>query len=105
MFDWLLFTVLLLVGLSLWLRVQSYRSSINGVETKVSPISLAVQDLVATSGGIYVAIIALTSFLKLDMPDKVSLLRASVDPLALSAIGLAVAQPIVIKIFNKIVGR
>jgi hypothetical protein len=102
---WLLIILLLLTGLSLWLRLLRYRDTAAAVETRASPLSLAVQELVATSGGIYLAIVALTSFLKLEMPDRVSLLTTTVDPLALTAIGIAIVQPVVIKIFNKILSR
>lgn len=97
----LLFLLLFLAGLSLWLKLRCYRESIGGVDTKASPLSLAVQELVATAGGVYLAMLALTSFLKLDMPERVSLLQAAVDPLALTAIGLAIIQPVVIRIFQK----
>lgn len=99
----LVFVAILLAVLacSLWLRTKQYRDDIFGVETRASPLSLAVQELVATAGGVYLAIVALTSFLKMDMPDKVSLMQVSVDPLALTAIGLALIQPIVSRLFWK----
>jgi hypothetical protein len=97
----LLAVLLVLLACSLWLRVRQYRDDIFGVETRASPLSLAVQELVATAGGVYLAIIALTSFLKMDMPDKVSLMQVSVDPLALTAIGLALLQPLVSRLFWK----
>ncbi|HMM21619.1 MAG TPA: hypothetical protein PKA10_12950 [Selenomonadales bacterium] len=99
-YGWI-FGLLILVGVSLWFRVRLRRDTVSGVETTVSPLSLAVQELVATAGGVYLAIVALTSFLKLETPDKVTLLQASVDPLALTAIGLALVQPIVIRIYHK----
>lgn len=93
--------LLILVGCSLWLRVRRYRDDIFGVETRASPLSMAVQELMATAGGVYLAIVALTSFLKMDMPDRVSLMQVSVDPLALTAIGLALVQPLVGRLFWK----
>jgi hypothetical protein len=36
------------IGLSLWLRVRHYRGTLDGVQTKQSPFSVAVQDLVGT---------------------------------------------------------
>lgn len=101
----LLIILLVLTGLSLCLRLLSYRDSACPVETRASPLSTAVQELVATAGGIYLAILALTSFVKLDMPEKVTLMSATVDPLALMAIGIAIIQPVVIKILNKILSR
>jgi hypothetical protein len=90
-----------LIVWSLWLRVRHYRDSVAGVETKSSPVAMAVQELVATAGGVYLAIVALTSFLKLDMPDKVSLLAVGVDPLAVSAIILAIVQPLFYRLYLK----
>ena len=101
----LLLILLGLIVLSLWLRVRHYRDSVAGVETKSSPVALAVQELVATAGGVYLAIVALTSFLKLDMPDKVSLMAVAVDPLAVTAIVLAIVQPVFSRLFLKIMHK
>lgn len=101
----LLVVFLVLIGLSLWLRVRHYRDSIAGVETKPSPVALAVQELVATAGGVYLAIVALTSFLKLDMPDRVSLMAVDADPLAVTAIVLAIVQPVFTRLFYKMTHR
>jgi hypothetical protein len=101
---WLPSFLLLLAGGSLWIRVKDYRtSSVN--ETKTSPLSLAVQDLVAAAGGIYIAIFTLTSFIKLDMPEKITLFQTSVDPLAFSAVGMAIIQPLFFKAINKLIRR
>lgn len=94
--------LLALLGWSLWLRVRQHRDDIFGIETKSSPVSLAVQELVATAGGVYLAMLALTSFLKMDMPDKVSLAQVAVDPLALASIGLAIVQPFASRLYWKI---
>lgn len=101
----LLVIFLVLIGLSLWLRVRHYRDSVAGIETKPSPVALAVQELIATAGGVYLAIVALTSFLKLDMPDKVSLLAVAVDPLAVTAIVLAIVQPVFTRLYYKMTHR
>ncbi|MDT8901353.1 hypothetical protein [Anaeroselena agilis] len=101
----LVLVLLGLIVLSLWLRVRFNRDSVAGVETKSSPVALAVQELVATAGGVYLAIVALTSFLKLDMPDKVSLMAVAVDPLAVTAIVLAIVQPLFSRLFLKILHK
>lgn len=92
-----------LTGISLWLRVAGYRALAHGdgVENKTSPLSRAIQDLVATAGGIYLAVIALTSFLRLDIPDKVTVFSVAMDPLAVSALSAAVIQPFIVRLFNK----
>jgi len=103
---WLMAILLLFVWFSLWLRMRGYRVKNGGdIEPRMTPLSMAVQELVATSGGIYLAIIALTSFLKLDMPERITILQATVDPLALGAITLALVQPLVAIIAKKLIGR
>lgn len=101
----LLLVLLGLIVLSLWLRVRLRRDSVAGVETKSSPVAAAIQELVATAGGVYLAIVALTSFLRLDMPDKVSLMAVAVDPLAVTAIVLAIVQPLFSRLFLKILHK
>ncbi len=101
----LLLVLLGLIVLSLWLRVRLRRDSVAGVETKSTPVAAAIQELIATAGGVYLAIVALTSFLKLDMPDKVSLMAVAVDPLAVTAIALAIVQPIFSRLFLKILHK
>ena len=101
----LLVIFIVLIGLSLWLRVRHHRDSVAGIETRSSPVAVAVQELVATAGGVYLAIVALTSFLKLEMPDRVSLMAVSVDPLAVTAILLAVVQPVFTRLYYKIIHK
>ncbi|MDR3563561.1 MAG: hypothetical protein P4N59_19295 [Negativicutes bacterium] len=102
----LLILIVILTGVSLWLRVVNSRHNIsNGVDTRVSPLSVAIQELVGTAGGIYLAVIALTSFLKLDVPEKVTFLQITFDPLAFSAIGAAIAQPIITRAVIKLISR
>ncbi|MDR7865520.1 MAG: hypothetical protein RIN56_01820 [Sporomusaceae bacterium] len=101
----LLLVLLALIVLSLWLRVRLRRDSVAGVETKSSPVAAALQELIATAGGVYLAIVALTSFLRLDMPEKVSLMAVAVDPLAVTAIVLAIVQPLFSRLFLKILHK
>jgi protein-S-isoprenylcysteine O-methyltransferase Ste14 len=68
---------------------------------KSSPFSVAVVDLVATAGGIYVALIALVNFLKMDVPPLVQIGGTKIEPLAALALFLAVVQPFVQRILNK----
>lgn len=99
----LVLLLLILVGLSLWLRIIHYRTAVENIETRSSPLSAAVQELVATAGGIYLAVIALTSFLKLEMPEKVDFLQVSLDPLALGSISIAIIQPLITRVINKFI--
>ena len=101
----LMLCVLLLLCLcltwSIWLRQRRFREVMQNVEMKVSPVSLAVQELVATAGGVYLSLIMLVSFLKLAIPEKVLLFEVSLDPLACTSICLAVVQPLFYKVFTK----
>ncbi|MGI6589008.1 MAG: hypothetical protein ACOX2N_09690 [Peptococcia bacterium] len=67
-----------------------------------SPASLAIAELVAVAGGIYLALILLTSFLKISMPERLVFFDWSVDYLAAIAIILALLQPICLAIYYKI---
>ena len=102
---WLLAILAFCTGISLWLRIKYYRKNITDVASQASPLSVAIQGLITTAGGIYLALIGLTSFLKLDIPDKVTLLQVNLDPLALSSIGAAIVQPIFLRLFNKLLSR
>lgn len=102
MYYWAILAFLfILVAWSLWMRICHLRKSIESVDIKPSPFSAAVQDLVATAGGVYLSIIALVSFLKLDLPEKMQLAGVAFDPIALLAIVIAVTQPLWRKLFSK----
>jgi len=102
---WLLVILALCTAISLWLRIKYYRKNITEVASQSSPLSMAIQGLITTAGGIYLALIGLTSFLKLDIPDKVTILQVNLDPLALSSIGAAIVQPLFLRLFNKFLSR
>ncbi|MDD2212401.1 MAG: hypothetical protein PHS83_00885, partial [Clostridia bacterium] len=57
---------------------------------------------VAVAGGIYLALILLTSFLKISMPERLVFFDWSVDYLAAIAIVLALFQPIFLALYYKI---
>jgi hypothetical protein len=80
-----------LIAWSVWVRICNLRA-VDPAKVKSTPFSAAVQELVATAGGVYLSLIALVSFLRLDVPEKVTL-GVSFDPLALLAICVAVTQP------------
>lgn len=99
---WIL-VMILLSGLahSVRLRMRRYRQSVTA-EPKVSLISLAIQELVAIAGGVYVSLIMFVSFLKITVPEKVWIGAVEVDPLALLAICLGIVQPIITNIMKKV---
>jgi len=69
-------------------------------ETIPGAISQWLTYLVGMAGGIYISLIALTSFLKIAFPETVYILGVSVDPLAILSLLLALIQPWLIKFFN-----
>lgn len=97
--------VLLLIGsaitASLWLRTSHIRRQLDAAGASPSPLSQAIQELVGTAGGIYLSMVALISFLKIDIPERITVFHVAFDPLAFIAIAIAVAQPIVIRLFYK----
>ena len=107
MYNWfLLLIVIAFCSLSIYVRIVNYRSAkaaspIDGLDVKNSPLSTVVQELIATAGGIYLSLIMLVSFLKIELPEKISVGIISLDPLAFTSIGLAIIQPFIISIFFK----
>lgn len=101
--------VLLFIGLaiivSLWLRTNHICRQLDATGASPSPLSQAIQELVGTAGGIYLSMIALISFLKIDIPERIAIINVSFDPLAFIAIAIAVVQPIIIRLFQKKVGK
>lgn len=98
--SWLvLLLVLITLASSVWQRMKYLRKTLDGNDLKVSPLSLAIQELVAISGSIYLSLVMLVSFLKLNIPTTIMIFDFSIDPLALLAISLAIIQPLVLALF------
>jgi hypothetical protein len=89
------------LAFSLFIRMQRRRQGISS-EVKASPFSLALQELVSTAGGVYLSLIMLTSFLKLDIPEIVGFYGVGFDPLAGIAMGVAIFQPLCAFVFYKV---
>ena len=109
MYTWatLVLVVLIIMG-SVWMRVCDFRISLDNipkVEPKASPFSTAIQNLVATAGGVYLSLVMIVSFLKLDIPEKITISIIAFDPLAMTAVVVAVIQPFFYWIFDLIVSR
>ncbi|WP_378952440.1 hypothetical protein [Pelosinus sp. sgz500959] len=103
MFAWLvLLLVILVLALSVWQRIRYFRKTIDENNLKASPLSLAIQELISISGGIYLSLLMLVSFLKLNVPETIILFEFSIDPLAFSAIGLAIIQPVFLTLYHGI---
>ncbi|WP_094607555.1 hypothetical protein SPSIL_023650 [Sporomusa silvacetica DSM 10669] len=104
MYTWATLVLIILVVMgSVWLRVCRLRMSLDNtphIEPKTSPFSNAVQDLVATAGGVYLSLVMIVSFLKLELPERITISIITFDPLAMTAITVAVIQPVVSKLFE-----
>lgn len=95
---------LLLVGLIAYaVRSRVYlrrRRTGEALENAVpSPASVAMGELIAIAGGIYLSLILLVSFLKISMPDKIIIFSMSIDPLALIALSIAILQPVILSVY------
>lgn len=69
-------------------------------ESKASPLSRAITNLIGTAGGIYLSMVLLFTFLEVNVPDRVNMGDVSLEPLAALAIILAIGQPFVLKLFQ-----
>lgn len=103
MYSWVIFLVFFIGGLlvSVLERMKYYRQINANNEIKISPISLALQELIAVSGGIYLSLVMLISFLKLDVPEKILIFSFYIDPIAFLSITLSIVQPFFIKLLYK----
>lgn len=103
MYAWIvLLLVLIILALSVWQRIKYFRKRVDEDKLKASPLSLAIQELVAISGSIYLSLIMLVSFLKLNIPETIMIFDLSIDPLAFLSISLAMIQPLFLNLFNAI---
>ncbi len=81
----------LLTAASLWLRCRRYRQG--PADTETSPLALAVQELLATAGGVYLSLLAVFSFLKCPVPEAVRWQGVEADPVALASLVCSIVQP------------
>lgn len=92
-----LLIVVVLGGLSLLerVRIRSLRAGTGDlpVPPKSSFFAEAARDLVGVAGGIYLSLVMVTSFLQLNVPERVSLAGVEFEPLATISLLLAIIQP------------
>lgn len=108
----LLFLVmLLLIAFSTRERIRlqmlpRYRSQkLWEVEPRSTPFSKALVGLIGMAGGIYLSLILMFTFLDVIVPGKMCLGSVEMDPLAAIAIGLAVLQPFLIRLWDVVKER
>ncbi len=95
--------VVLLVVLSLRERTRQRigkERAWDGSETRTSPLSQALTNMIGTAGGIYLSLVMLFSFMEIDMPAKIQFLHMELEPLAAISFVLAILQPFVLKIWQ-----
>jgi len=98
-----LLTVVTLVVLSVILRMQNkIRAESHKLpeHSKPSLFSEALQELIATAGGIYLSLVLLVTFLQIDLADKWQLYEVKIDPLAFIALSLALLQPLALRFYR-----
>lgn len=100
----LIIILLLMLFGAVRFKVNAKRMRVSeNVETATaSPASVALGELVAIAGGIYLSLVLLKTFLKLSLPESVSILEYAIDPLALAALAIALLQPIVIVLYYRL---
>lgn len=101
--GWILgMVVLMLVAFSVRERVRQrlYRdkdwTAIG--ESKSSPLSEALGNLVGVAGGIYLSLVVVTTFVELQLPHRVQMAGLSLEPLATVSILMALLQPFLQKV-------
>jgi hypothetical protein len=67
-------------------------------ESKSSPLSRALTNLVGMAGGIYLSMVLLMTFLEANIPEKIEVGSVSLEPLATVSIVLAIVQPFALKV-------
>lgn len=99
---WLVLLLLILAAWSVFLRWR-YTVTRRAEEVTASPLSQALGDLVKAAGGIYVSLLALFSFLKIEVPGGLSWLglNLDLDPLAFLSLLLAILQPFLLPFFRR----
>lgn len=71
-------------------------------ETISSVFSRSMAELVGVAGGIYLSLTMLISFLKINIPEMIVILGIEVEPLAFVSIILALCQPFILEIYERI---
>lgn len=97
----IVFIAIILAGFSVRERMCliSYRDKNWDVigESKSSPLSRAITNLVGMAGGIYLSMVLLVTFMEANIPEKVHIGSIALEPLATIAIILSIIQPFVLK--------
>ncbi|NLW07392.1 MAG: hypothetical protein GX039_05370 [Clostridia bacterium] len=101
----LFFLIALLLGffLAVKAKVRLYQRS--KLEVSASPVSQALAELVAVAGGIYLSLVLLVSFLKINIAEVIMIGQFQIDPLAAVALVIALLQPLILNLWQYLKGR
>ncbi|GBF34197.1 hypothetical protein DCCM_3309 [Desulfocucumis palustris] len=72
----------------------------DGSETKSSPLSQALSNLIGTAGGIYLSLVMLFSFMEIQTPERIGFLKIQLEPLATLSFVLAIFQPFLLRLWQ-----
>ena len=81
------------------------RISARQVESVASPMSRAIQTTIGYAGGIYMTLVMLASFLQVEVPERTVIHGLAVEPLAFTAVILALIQPFFLVIWDMVKKR
>jgi len=70
-------------------------------ETRETPLSQGLVDLVAVAGGIYLSLVMVAGFVGYELPKEVDVLGGQIDPVAALSVILAVVEPFLSRLFAK----
>lgn len=87
-------------AISVRFRLKQIRQSSTASQA-TDPLAEAIGQLVAAAGGIYLSFLGLISFIKIDIPEKITIALISFDPLAGLAIIISLLQPVFLKYYYK----
>lgn len=101
-------TLIILSLLSINKRGKSHHYRGNPLEKMYEPSSSAfsegLMNLIGTAGGIYLSLIAITTFLEIDFPERIKIYGFAMEPLASISFLGAIFQPYFLSIYYFIKG-
>ena len=98
--------ILALFYLSLCRRVQHKQRTLKQsreipIEPQESAFSQAIVELLATAGGVYLALLLVRNFLQITIPEQVMIWGLQLEPMAAIALAIAIFQPYLLFIFHR----
>lgn len=105
----LLLTICLGLGFSVQQRIFLLKKRNTLDQMPELPISSLLSEslaqLVGVAGGVYLSLLMLVSFLELELPNKVTVVGMTMEPLAFIALALSILQPLVKGVLSHLAKR